>query len=139
MFLIATALICRCLNPLDTLRLSLDTPPSPIDIRLLLIASTKNSQNFFLFFKTFAIKSNCFWFNFDAVVSSICHRFAFTSVWRGAASVYNIINNITSIAIRGNLISDKDKSQEFNYKHSTAMRCHENNERNMQRLSTVVH
>jgi hypothetical protein len=45
------------------------------------------------------------------------------------ASVYNIINNITSIEIRENLISDKDKvlSEEFNYEHSTVMRCHKNN------------
>jgi hypothetical protein len=66
MFLIATALICRCLNPVDTLRLSLDTPPLPIDIVLVsssnFIAANcldKEHKNFFLF-QTFPIKSNRF-------------------------------------------------------------------------------
>lgn len=143
MFLIATALIRRCLNPVDTLRLSLDTPPIPIDIVFVsnskfIAANCLNKKHKKLYpVWNFSNKIESFWFNFYAVCrrfvigkrrSSICCLQAFggMKIEMCCCSVYNIINIVWEHHDKENLISDK--SQEFNYEHSTVMRCHKNND-----------
>lgn len=101
---------------------------------LLLIASTKNTNKKELFpVSNFSNKIESFWFNFHAFVDNLSSTVFVLQEFGGELLrniIYNIINNITSQhRDKKNLISDKDKSQEFNYEHSTLMRCHKNNEK----------